>query len=150
MREEGLIVKKFREAGHKNESPDAINEFFFRRVKDHMHLSICMSPVGETFRSYCRQYPALINNTTIDWFMPWPEEALIEVANKFLSNIDLPDDKRQNMANLCGYAHYTTQSSAERMEKELKRIFYVTPTNFIELLKGFDIILARKRKEVGA
>lgn len=36
------------------------------------------------------------------------------------------------------------------MEKELKRIFYVTPTNFIELLKGFDIILARKRKEVGA
>ena len=36
------------------------------------------------------------------------------------------------------------------MEKELKRIFYVTPTNFIELLKGFDKILSAKRKEVGA
>ena len=36
------------------------------------------------------------------------------------------------------------------MEKELKRVFYVTPTNFIELLKGFDKILSTKRKEVGA
>jgi len=26
--------------------------------------------------------------------MGWPEDALIEVANKFLSNIDLPLDKR--------------------------------------------------------
>jgi len=114
-----------------------------------MHLSICMSPVGEAFRNYCRQYPALINNTTIDWFMAWPEEALIEVANKFLGNIELPDDKRQGLANLCGYAHATTSKAAERMQKELRRIFYVTPTNFIELLKGFDKILAAKRKDVG-
>jgi len=114
-----------------------------------MHLSICMSPVGEAFRNYCRQYPALINNTTIDWFMAWPEEALIEVANKFLGNIDLPSDKRQGLANLCGFAHATTFKAADRMQKELRRIFYVTPTNFIELLKGFDKILAAKRKDVG-
>jgi len=150
MREEGIITKKYKEAGNTNESPDAITEWFFNRVKDNMHLSICMSPVGESFRSYIRQYPALINNTTIDWFMPWPEEALIEVANKFLTQIDLPDEKRQNLANLCGYTHAITQKYAERMEKELKRIFYVTPTNFIELLKGFDKILAQKRKEVNS
>lgn len=148
LREEGLIVKKYKEAGNSNEAPDAINEWFFNRVKDNMHLSICMSPVGESFRSYIRQYPALINNTTIDWFMPWPEEALIEVANKFLTNIELPEEKRLNLANLCGYAHAETHKASVRMEKELKRIFYVTPTNFIELLKGFDKILAQKRKEV--
>lgn len=107
IREEGLIVKKYREAGGTNESPDAINEWFFSRVKDNLHLSICMSPVGKTFANYCRQYPALINNTTIDWFMPWPEEALIEVASKFLSAIDLPEDKKEPLANVCGFAHYT-------------------------------------------
>lgn len=147
VREE--IAKAYKSAGNTNESPDAVHEFFFNRVKDNMHLSICMSPVGEAFRNYCRQYPALINNTTIDWFMAWPEEALIEVANKFLGNIELPDDKRQGLANLCGYAHATTSKAAERMQKELRRIFYVTPTNFIELLKGFDKILAAKRKDVG-
>lgn len=81
--------------------------------------------------------------------MAWPEEALIEVAHKFLNNIDLPDEKRAGLANLCGFTHATTQKEALRMEKELKRIFYVTPTNFIELLKGFDKILSAKRKEVG-
>jgi dynein heavy chain len=70
MREEGLIMKKYKEDGRTNEAPDAVNEWFFNRVKDNMHLSICMSPVGEAFKSYIRQYPALINNTTIDWFMP--------------------------------------------------------------------------------
>jgi dynein heavy chain len=109
IRDEGIITKKYREDGQTNESPDAVNEWFFNRVKDNMHLSICMSPVGETIKSYFRQYPALINNTTIDWFMPWPEEALIEVAQKFLNAIELPDDKRSPLANLCGYTHATTQ-----------------------------------------
>jgi len=40
--------------------------------------------------------------------MPWPEEALIEVAMRFLNKIDLPEDKKQNLANVCGYAHFTT------------------------------------------
>jgi len=35
------------------------------------------------------------------------------------------------------------------MERELKRIFYVTPTNFIELLKGYSKILNQKKKEIG-
>ena len=35
------------------------------------------------------------------------------------------------------------------MEKELKRIFYVTPTNFVELNKGYAKILAAKKKEIG-
>jgi dynein heavy chain len=134
-------TKAYKRLGNSNESPDVMNEWFFTRVKDNMHLSILMSPVGDAFRSYCRQYPALINNTTIDWFMAWPEEALIEVANKFLSKVELPDDKRQGLANLCGYTHATTQHSAGQMYSELKRMFYVTPTNFIELLKGYIKIL---------
>lgn len=72
-----------------------------------------MSPVGDAFRSYIRQYPALVNNTTLDWFMPWPEEALIEVAEKFLNNIELPDDKKSALARVCGYTHFTTQEAAE-------------------------------------
>ena len=35
-----------------------------------------MSPVGEGFRRRIRTFPGLVNCTTIDWFLPWPEEAL--------------------------------------------------------------------------
>jgi dynein heavy chain len=34
-------------------------------------------------------YPALINNTTINWFMSWPEDALTEVALKFVGEVDV-------------------------------------------------------------
>jgi len=34
---------------------------------------------------------------------------------------------------------------AEKMQTQLKRIFYVTPTNYIELLKGYANILEDKR-----
>jgi P-loop containing dynein motor region D4 len=36
-------------------------------------------------------YPGLVNNTTIIWYMPWPEEALLEVANKYLKALTLQD-----------------------------------------------------------
>ena len=40
------------------------------------------------FRDRIRQFPALVNCTTIDWFLEWPRDALIEVANKYLLNLD--------------------------------------------------------------
>jgi dynein heavy chain len=42
-------------------------------------------------RNYIRLYPALINFTTIDWFKEWPREALLEVANKYLANVNILD-----------------------------------------------------------
>lgn len=48
-----------------------------------------MSPAGDAFRNRLRQYPSLINCSTIDWFLEWPKEALLEVAIKYLGDIDL-------------------------------------------------------------
>jgi dynein heavy chain len=74
------LRKPFKRDGGTTETPDALNDYFFNKVKDNLHLSICMSPLGKGFKDYIRMFPALINNTTIDWFMKWPEDALSEVA----------------------------------------------------------------------
>ena len=37
---------QYKLAGHTQETPELMNEFFFNRVKNHLHLAICMSPVG--------------------------------------------------------------------------------------------------------
>lgn len=34
------------------------------------------------------------------------------------------------------------------MKNELNRVFYVTPTNYLELLKGYGKILGEKREAV--
>ena len=103
MREE--IRKDFKKAGNTIETNDAMNEFFFNRVKDNLHVVICMSPIGRAFKDYIRMYPALINNTTIDWFMKWPEDALTEVAHKYLKSFDFDQQYLENISELCVQAH---------------------------------------------
>lgn len=56
-------------------------------------MSICFSPVGESLRRRARQFPALVNNTIIDWYFPWPKDALLNVATKFLEEDDLDNDE---------------------------------------------------------
>jgi dynein heavy chain len=55
---------------------DNLYSFFLNRVRDNLHICLCFSPVGNKFSRRAMQFPGLINGCTIDWFLPWPEEAL--------------------------------------------------------------------------
>lgn len=44
-------------------------QYFISRVRQKLHVVLCMSPVGEAFRSRCRMFPSLVNCCTIDWFV---------------------------------------------------------------------------------
>lgn len=50
---------------------------------------LCFSPVGTTLRIRGRKFPAVVNCTSIDLFQAWPEEALVSVSNRFLSEVEL-------------------------------------------------------------
>lgn len=67
-----------------------LNEFY-TRVQNNFHIVFLMSKTGDNLRNYGRMYPGLINNTTIVWFMPWPKEALVEVAENSLKDFDFED-----------------------------------------------------------
>lgn len=57
--------------------PGPLWRAFVERVCAKLHIVLCMSPVGETFRLRCRQLPTLVNCCTINWFSDWPPEALM-------------------------------------------------------------------------
>lgn len=62
------------------------------------------------FRNRLRQYPSLINCTTIDWFLEWPKEALLEVGLKYLTEIDfaatITGQKAVSKNNILAYKFY--------------------------------------------
>ena len=45
------------------------------------------------------------------------------------------------------YTHMSVTEASVKMLEELKRRNYVTPTNYLELAKGYRTLLEEKRKE---
>ena len=72
-------------------------DFFMSEIRKNLHVCLCFSPVGDDFRNRARKFPALVNCTVIDVFQSWPKEALFSVGKKFLSGVDLGDDKTRNV-----------------------------------------------------
>ena len=56
---------------------DNLYSFFINKVRDRLHVVLCFSPVGPKFARWAQQFPGLINSCTVDWFLPWPQEALL-------------------------------------------------------------------------
>lgn len=47
---------------------------------------MAFNPIGDAFRSRIRNFPSLVNCCALDWFHPWPDAALLEVAENKFSN----------------------------------------------------------------
>lgn len=70
----------------------SIYDFCINRVRNNLHIVLCMSPVGSAFRTRCRMFPSLVNCCTIDWFTEWPREALLSVSTSFFESVELGED----------------------------------------------------------
>ncbi len=55
------------------------------QIKENLHVILCFSPMAPEFRNRARKFPALVSCTVIDWFQPWPKEALASVGTRFLA-----------------------------------------------------------------
>lgn len=64
-------------------------KFFVDRARKQLKVVLCFSPVGSILRIRSRKFPALISCTSIIWFHEWPQEALISVSLKFLTDVEV-------------------------------------------------------------
>lgn len=144
------VRKPALQAGY-DETADALWRFFIDRVRSNLHVVLAMSPIGDNLRRRCRMYPGLVNCTTIDMFHTWPAEALQEVALKFLSQVEFSDPEyRTKIASVFAEMHISVIKASSRMLLEMKRYNYVTPTNYLELVKGYRALLGEKSQQLGA
>lgn len=149
------VMKAALRAGYQ-ETNESIFKFIINRVLNNLHVVLCMSPIGDAFRHRVRQYPSLVNGTTIDWFERWPKEALLEVAHRWLMDVnlddrsnELQDEMRDKCAVTFATVHFSVTDYCRIMLEEMKRHNYVTPINFLELVSGYKELLAEKRRYFG-
>jgi dynein heavy chain len=130
-------------------SNDQIFDRYVQRTRDRLHIVLAFSPIGDSFRERLRKFPAIINCCTIDWFFAWPKDALLSVAAYFLNDIEMDAQIRSDVVVACQFMHDSVRMLSEKFAKELKRINYVTPTSYLELIKCFKDNLSKCRKKVG-
>uniref|UniRef100_A0A8C9V6G4 Dynein axonemal heavy chain 7 n=1 Tax=Scleropages formosus TaxID=113540 RepID=A0A8C9V6G4_SCLFO len=129
-------------------TPLSMYSFFIDRVKANLHVVLAMSPIGDSFRNRLRMFPSLINCCTIDWFQAWPTDALEMVAHKFLEDVELEDDIRREVVEMCKTFQESVRNLSEKYFSRLGRHNYVTPTSYLELILTFKVLLNSKRQEV--
>ena len=97
-------------------------------------------------RVRARKFPGIINATSIDWFHPWPRDALIDVANKFLHDTDLDNDElREKIAINMAETHLSIDIANEKFRKYERRNNYTTPKSFLELISFYKALLDEKK-----
>ena len=128
-------TKATKEAGLVPE-PDIVWEFFMSRIRKNLHVCLCFSPVGESFRSRALKFPALINSTVIDWFQPWPKKALLGVAEEFLAEEELGEPyMKKAIVSFMPFAFQNVNDIALDFLEVEKRSVYTTPKSFLECIK---------------
>ncbi|XP_033740540.1 dynein heavy chain 3, axonemal-like isoform X1 [Pecten maximus] len=129
-------------------TPLAMYNYFIEKVMQNLHIVLAMSPIGDAFRNRLRMFPSLINCCTIDWFQPWPSDALEMVANKFLEEVELEDHMRKSCVVMCKHFHESVHQLSTSFFEQLRRHNYVTPTSYLELIMTFKTLLGLKRDEI--
>ena len=135
--------------GRNADDPEECKSFLIQKFRRNFKVVLAFSPVGNVFRVRARRFPGLINETIIDYFHPWPHQALVSVANRFLADVEMePPELKEKLALHMAKEHLTVGDASERYRKTQRRYNYVTPKSFLELIGFYKYIFQEKRTEI--
>ncbi|KAM4587304.1 dynein axonemal heavy chain 8-like [Odontesthes bonariensis] len=129
---------------------DNLYDYFISRFRKNLHVVLCFSPVGQKFRSRCLKFPGLISGCTMDWFTPWPNEALVAVSTYFLSKFHMvcPADVKTSVMTTMGTYHHKVSETCESYFERFRRRAHVTPKSYLSFINGYKTLYAEKHNYI--
>ena len=121
----------------KTGSSDELWEIACDTLRQNLHIVLCMSPAGDNLRINCRNFPGLISNTTIDWFFPWPAEALQSVAKVYLKPLNFEEELFNKVVGHFVTVHLSMPEYSRQYELSTKRSVFNTPKNYLDFLRCY-------------
>ncbi|XP_046823509.1 dynein axonemal heavy chain 7-like [Vespa crabro] len=126
----------------------SVLSFFINRCKEMLHIMLCFSPIGDTFRIRLRLYPSLVNCCTIDWFEVWPEEALEQIALYNIASINVDENIKVNAVVASKYFHSCAKDISTHFYQLFGRITYITTASFLDLMRTYVELISEKQEEL--
>lgn len=128
--------------------PLQVFQYFVSRCKLKLHLILCFSPIGSSFRNRLRMFPSLVNCCTMDWYEAWPEDALEMVAQKYLMCLDVHVDHKNDIVKICKNFHLTALDTSKIYYQDTGRITYYTSASYLELITSYTKLTKLKQDEM--
>ncbi|KAJ8600462.1 hypothetical protein CTAYLR_001460 [Chrysophaeum taylorii] len=132
------------------DTQDNLKAFFTDCVRDNLHLMLCMSPLNPKFPERARRFPGLISGPSIDWFLAWPEEALVSVSRGFIKDFPLrapPETKDALMVHM-GMVHKMTTDVCNEYFEKMRRAVYQTPKSYLSFIQSYTKMYKGKLEEL--
>ncbi|XP_051490092.1 dynein axonemal heavy chain 10 [Apus apus] len=148
--EKDSILSQIGEEANKagvNPAKESVWQYFLSKCASNLHIVLGMSPVGDSLRTWCRNFPGLVNNTGIDWFMPWPPQALYAVAQSFVENNKrIPSESSKSVVEHMVMVHESVGDFSRRFMQKLRRRNHVTPKNYLDFINNYQKLLEEKHQ----
>ncbi|KAH3716365.1 hypothetical protein DPMN_059086 [Dreissena polymorpha] len=166
------IVSQMMPGGVQTKRVDKIEqafERFIKRIKQHLHVIVCLSYRGNSFSSNFKslhtvmsRYPNLIKySSCVDHYQPWPYDAYVKIARVWLqderSRVHVAwhptkrEDQMEMTACAMAYVHLSAKVALERQychQRDPLRFF--SPLTYMEFVHIFRIVCAYiVKKETG-
>ena len=135
-----------RERPDLEETPGNLRQYFIDCVRDNLHIVLCMSPLNPNFPVRARKFPSLVSSPTVDWFLPWPEDALVEVARGIIQNfaVECTNDVKTALMSHMGMVHKMATDVCAEYHSVMRRQVHQTPKSFLSFLAAYKEMYSSK------
>ena len=127
-------------------TPAGLRAFFINIVRERLHLVLCMSPANAKFPKRARKFPGIISGCTINWFLTWPQDALVAVSRGFIGDfqVECTDDEKEQLMIHMGEVHNMATQVCDEYFQSMRRNVYQTPKSFLSFLADFKVMYGTK------
>ncbi|KAG1684351.1 Dynein heavy chain 5, axonemal [Nymphon striatum] len=147
-----LLPVMRREFPRQAPTTENVMEYFLSRTRANLHVALCFSPVGNKFQNRAVKFPGLLSGCTIDWFHPWPMDALVSVSQYFLIDFDTlvcSDNARSQLCETMGFVHDNVAIQCQNYFQKFRRNVHVTPRSYLNFIHTYKSIYKEKMGYIG-
>ncbi|VTZ67411.1 dynein heavy chain, putative [Plasmodium chabaudi chabaudi] len=130
------------------ESNEDVFNYYISKIRKNFKIAITHSPISNLYRNRLIKFPSLLSNFSFIYFLPWPYEALINVSNRFLDDVEINEELKKNICEHMAYVHTSTNDMNKKYFEQKNRYNYVIPKTFLEYIYFYKNLLSVKTVEI--